>query len=627
MSDEKSLQRRTFLKATGGAATALTLAGCSTTDDAGTSDNGTDDTDGTGGTDDTSGTDDSEKVDGNPDATLQLTNATMSTMDPIKATDTASGEVIQQVFDALMNYPDARIEVEPLLATDYQVSEDFTTYTFNLKEGAKFHNGKTVTAQDFVYSFERLAASDNSRRGYFILDSMSVEHETTTTTNEDGEEVEVYKPGTLGVNAVDDTTLEINLSGPFHSSLEMLAYTAFAALPEGIIGDVEGYDGEMKHATFATENPIGSGPFKFDKWETNTMASVSRFEDYHGETATVAGVHWQIITDPDALYNYGQNKNSDLPSIPTSKYDPSKVSVETTDDLGRQVGSYGPMRNGESVDYLSVPTINTFYIGMNAKNVERPARKAIAYAMNQKEGVEQVFKGRGEAAYHFTPPSIYPGGNKAYQKHAEENYPYGYNETDLESARQVMEDAGYGPNNKYEVTFTTYKSDTWQGLGKLLRDKLSTAHINMKLEEAPFATLLNRGRQGNLAAYSLGWVMDWPAPDNFWGQLAPPSITDTTGGAGGAYVDWDDASGNGSTRAKKAWETIQNNQAPTDADAKKRNEAYVTLEEANWEDMVLLPAYHRVDERFAYDWVDINKFGAGGTSRQKFNTVSVGDRS
>ncbi|MCT9095325.1 ABC transporter substrate-binding protein [Haloarchaeobius sp. HME9146] len=623
MSDEKSLQRRTFLKATGGAATALTLAGCSTTDDPGTTDGGTDDTN---GTDDTKNTDDGDSSGGNTDATFQLTNATMSTLDPIKATDTASGEVIQQVFDPLMNYPNAEVAVEPLLATDFEVSADSRTYTFTLKEGATFHNGDTVTAQDFVYSFERLAASEHTRRDYFILDSMGVKHETKTVTTDDGEETEVYKPGSLAVRAVDDTTLEIELAQPFHSTLEMLAYTAFAAVPEGILGDVKGYDGEMSHKKFATQNPIGAGPFSFETWETNTQAAVTRFDDYHGQTASVARVHWQVITDTDALYNYGQNKNADLAPMPTSKYDPTKVTVEETDDLGRQVGTYGPMRNGETANYLSVPTINTYYIGLNAKNVEEPARKAIAYAMNQQEGVDQVFKGRGKPAYHFTPPSIYPGGASAYDQHAKENYPYGYNTTDLESARQVMKDAGYGPNNKYEVTFTTYQSDTWQGLGKILRDKLSSAHITMKLEEAPFSTLLNRGRSGNLAAFSLGWAMDWPAPDNFWGQLAPPKITDTSDGAAGAYVDWDDAAGSASQRAADAWETISNNQAPTDAAQQKRNDGYVTLEEANWEDMVLLPAYHAVDERFAYDWVDIPKFGGGGDSRQKYNTVSIGSR-
>ncbi|WP_435334285.1 ABC transporter substrate-binding protein [Haloarchaeobius sp. TZWWS8] len=619
MTDNTSIDRRRFLKATGGAASAAAVAGClggdgdseGTETDTGTKTNekATSKT--------TRKSEDREKL----DKTFQLINSTMSTLDPIKATDTASGTVIQQVFDALMNYPNGEVEVEPLLAKDFSVSDDYKTYTFNLKEDVKYHNGDTVTAQDVVYSFERLAASENSRRDYFILSyAMNVKHETDSEGN--------YKPGSLQMEAVDDTTFKFTLTKPFASTMEMLAYTSFSVIPEGIVGDIDGYDGEMSHEEFSTKNPVGAGPFKFENWETNTQASVVRNDDYHGPVPFVKGVHWQVITDPDASYNYGQNKNSDLVSMPTSKYDPSKVKVEKTDDKGRKIGTYGPMRNGMNADYLQYATINSFYIGLNAKNVEAPARKAIAYAMNQKEGVDAVFKGRGQPAYHLTPPGIYPGGAPKYEEHAKSKYPYGYNKTDLESARQVMEDAGYGPDNKYEVTFTTYQSDTWQGLGKILRDKLTNAHINMKLEEAPFSTLLSRGRKGNLAAYSLGWIMDWPAPDNFLGQMVP-KLTDTSqeGGAKGFYLDWDDAESDAAQKASDAWKTIQDNPEPTDSAQQKRNEAYVAMEEASWEDMVLLPAYHRVDERFSYPWVDMPRTGAAGGSRMKYNNVYLNDRS
>ncbi|WP_435359900.1 ABC transporter substrate-binding protein [Haloarchaeobius sp. DFWS5] len=619
MTDNTSIDRRRFLQATGGAASAVAVAGClGGGDGEGTEDPTETGTDMESATEKTDPPEEGREL---SDKTFQLINATMSTLDPIKATDTASGTVIQQIFDALMNYPNGEVEVEPLLAADFEVSDDYKTYTFNLKEGAKYHNGDTVTASDVVYSFERLAASENSRRTYFILAyAMNIAHET----DDEGS----YVPGSLDIEAVDETTLEFTLAKPFASTMEMLAYTSFSVIPEGIVGDVGDYDGEMEYKEFSTQNPIGAGPFKFGKWETNTEAEVTRFEDYHGPVPFIAGVHWQVIPDPDAAYNYGQNKNSDLASMPTSKYDPNLVQIESTDDKGRKIGKYGPMRNGTTANYLQYATINTYYIGLNAKNVETPARKAIAYAMDQKEGVDQVFKGRGQAAYHLTPPGIYPGQAPEYTKHAEENYPYGYNETRLDDARQVMEDAGYGPDNKYEVTFTTYQSDTWQGLGKILRDKLTNAHINMKLEEAPFSTLLNRGRQGNLGAYSLGWIMDWPAADNFLGQMVP-ELTDTSqeGGAQGFYLDWDDAESGAAQEASDAWSTIQNNPEPTDASLQKRNEAYVKMEEANWEDMVLLPAYHSVAERFAYPWVDMPRTGAGGGSRMKFNNVKINERS
>ncbi|WP_458207620.1 ABC transporter substrate-binding protein [Haladaptatus sp. NG-SE-30] len=594
MSEKSNVTRRNFLKATGGAASSVALAGMAGSSAA------------------------EQSNQQGSDTTLQLVNGTMTTIDPVKATDTASGTVIQQVFDSLMNYPNGQVAVEGLLAESQEVSDDFTTYTFSLKQGATFHNGKEVTAQDFVYSWERLAASENSRRSYFILDSIGVKHQTS----EEGE----LNLDSLAVRAPDKYTVEMELEEPFHSTLEMMAYTAFAAVPEGIVGDIPGYEGEMPYQRFATSNPIGAGPFEFDRWQSNNEAVVTRYDDYHGETAKVGGVRWAIIEDDQAAFTYVSNENADVvfnETIPTAQYDPNKVTVQNTDDLGRKSGTYGPLQNGKTMNYLAVPTINAFYLGFNTNAVEKPARQAVAYVLNQQVAVDQVFKGRGEAAYHFTPPRIYPGGAQSYTQHAQNNYPYGYNETQLQQARQVMEDAGYGSNNRYQFTLTTYESTTWQAIAKILRDQLQAAHIDLQLQEAPFSTLLSRGRQGNLQAYTLGWIMDWPAPDNFL-QLLNPPLTDTSRSDPISYTNWSDTEA--ANQATQAWEKIQNNPAPTDQAQSARNEAYVTMEEANWEDVTFLPVYHRVDEEFSYQWVDIPKFGAAGASRQMYNTTTVGSR-
>jgi len=595
MSEKSNMSRRSFLRATGGAASAVALTGTA----AGKA----------------TATTEQDGGDGGSGGTLNLINTgTMSTLDPVKATDTASGRVIQQIFDALMNYPDGAIEVETQLAEGFERSDDFRTYTFNLKQGAQFHGDYgEVTAQDLIYSWERLAASDNSRRAYFILSSIGVQHETDDEGN--------YQPGTLALEAIDDYTLEITLEEPFHATLPILAYTSFAALPEGIVGDIEGYDGDMEYQEFSTSNPIGAGPFEFELWQSNDQAEVSRFSDYHGQTAQVDAVNWRIIEDDNAIYTYAMNQNADYFPIPTPFYDPNKVSVENTDDQGREVGTYGPVRNGETVNYLGVATINAFYLGFNTGQVEKPARQAAAYAMNQQQVIEQIFKQRGEAAYHFTPPSIYPGGPDTYRQHAQENYPYGYDQTQIDQARQVMEDAGYGQNDRYEFTLTIYSgSDTWQQTAQLLRDQLASAHIDMTIESAPFSTLLQRGREGNLQAYSLGWIMDWPAPDNFLQLLNPPQ-TDTSQDAPISYVNWSETEA--AQQATSAYEQIQNSPAPTDEAEQARSEAYITMEEANWEDVVFLPVYHETDERFWYDNAEIEQFGAAGPSRQMYNSVSL----
>jgi peptide/nickel transport system substrate-binding protein len=617
MSD-KNTSRRRFLAATGSVAGAAALAGCS-----GGGSTETETEESGGGEDTPTATEENEG--GSSGKTFNRINSTISTFDPIEATDTASGRVIRQMFDTLLIYENATTTVTNQLATDYEVSEDFTTYTFTLADGATFHNGDELTASDVVYSWERLAQSDNSSRAYFILDSIGVSYETETVT-QDGEETEQYKPGSLAVEAVDDKTLRMELSEPFHATLQMMAYTSFAPVPEGIVGDIEEYEGDISRDEFATSNPVGTGPFELENYESGTEVSVTAVDDHYRGGANIDRVHWQVISKSQAQYNYAMNRNADLFGIPTSFYEPSKVSVEETDAAGRMLGSYGEIRNGSTVNYVGVPTINSFYLGFNMEQVPKPVRQAFAYAANQELFINEVFKGRGQASYHFTPPSIYPGGANEYSSHAEGSYPYGVGEAQQEEAIRVMEEAGYGPDNRVEVQWTSYQSsDAWAEIGQILRDRLSSAYIDLKIERAPFSTLLSRGRNGKLEVYTLGWIADWPAPDNFLQLLNPPQ-TDTSASAPVSYINWnsEDAQADAADQATQAYETVRQNQAPTEEDKQARNEAYVQIEEANWEDVGFLPMYHRIDEMFWYDSLqDFTPPGGMALSRMQFDSVDI----
>lgn len=605
MTDNNSLSRRRFLQATGGAASAVALAGCTDGGDGGSTEETTSDG---GSTEETT-----EPSDGGNENYLQYINSTVTTFDPVAHTDEASAIVINNIHQTLVHYPRGETSTEALLASDYTISDDGLTYTFTLND-ATFHNGDTVTAADVIYSWERLAASEHTRRSSFLLDVLGVEHETETVENSEGEEVERYKPGTLAMEAVSETEIEITLSQPFASAFGMMSYGVFAVHPENIVGDVPGYDGEMEYTEFATKNPVGCGPYVLEEWEQGTSVDVKAFSDYYGGEVKNPGVHWQIIEDADAQWTYTMEKNADAFGIPTSKYDPSLVSVEETDDVGRELGTYGPVRNGATLNYSGVSELVTYYIGFNMAAVPKPVRQAFAYAMNRQVIVEEVFKKRGRSAFHLTPPAIYPGGSSAYDSHVENEYPYGVNESQLDKARQVMEDAGYSEDNKYELQWTQYQSPTWESMANILRDQLAAAHIDMKIESAPFATLTQRGRQGNLEVYTLGWGADYPAADNFL-QLLNPAETVTGGDSAPiSYLNWTEENGDMAQAATDAWQKILDNKAPTDAAAEARAEAAVTMETANWEDVGFINIYHPKGESFWYDWIDYQPPGAMGGS-------------
>ncbi|SFL34852.1 peptide/nickel transport system substrate-binding protein [Halogranum rubrum] len=610
MAASDELTRRRFLLATGGVGSAVALAGCSSQNDPSNDDGGTADT----GTE--SETETTESTSGNGDTsstqTLNLLSSGVRTLDPIPATTSSDAEVGVNIFDGLITYPNGEPNVEALLATDYEISDDGTTYQFSLKDGVTFHNDATFSAADVVYSWERLAASPNSGRDYYLLSTLGVAHETDDEGN--------YVPGSMAVEALDESTLEVTLTEPFHAALQVMAYSAFAVLPEGVVGDIDGYEGEMSQEEFAT-NPVGCGPFEFESYTSGTSVSVTRFDGYHGTKASVAGVKWSVIPDPSAQYNAAMNENLDAFDIPTSQYDSAKISVSETDDRGREVGTYGPARNGKTLNYLRVPTISSSYIGFNTEIIPKPVRQAVAYVANQQLFNERVFKSRNVAATHFTPPTIYPGGVAEYEKHAE-NYPYGVDETRLDEARAVLEEAGYSDSNRFEFTLSTYTAE-WESVAKILRDQLTSVYVDVVIKRTDFSVLANQLVNGNAEAYTLGWSFDWPTPDNFLQLLYPPK-TDTSSGNNVGFTNWGGT--DAATRATEAWdEKVASNPGPSDAAEQARNEAYVVIEEANWEDMVQLPVYHESEELFSYDRLSFPKFGSGGSYRQKKNEFTLSE--
>ena len=142
------------------------------------------------------------------------------------------------------------------------------------------------------------------------------------------------------------------------------------------------------------------------------------FDDYHGEGASFDGIDYAILSETQATYNRFLNQNADVGGVPTSQYQADSVSIEETDDIGREVGTYD-LENGETVNYAKVPELGTYYIAFNMEEVPKAVRQAMAYVINREEFMANVFKDRFEPAFHLTPPQIFPGGVEAYDQHVQ----------------------------------------------------------------------------------------------------------------------------------------------------------------------------------------------------------------
>jgi ABC-type transport system substrate-binding protein len=564
--------------------------------------NGDSNGDGNGGDGDSDGGDGDgnggDGGDGEPNV-LSLSIPEAANFDPVRIKGDGSQIVSDHVFSELFTLPQGGIDPTAQLVTDYTVSDDGRTYTFTLRDDVTFHNGDRLTAQDFVYSWERLAASDNSQEGETILEGgFQIAHDTTTETV-DGEEQDVYEPGSLAVEAVDEQTLEVTLDSPFYDALFWFAYGSLSPVPEGIVGDVEGYEGEMDYAEFSSQSPVGTGPYRIDTVETGTEVTVTADDEYHGDQPGPDQISMQVVTNTDAVYRRAMNRNVDVFQLPNSRFDPSKVSIDETLSLSQEVGTYGPLENGETANYVTWDEAYTAYFIFDCSRVEKPIRQALNYAVNQENFVDQGFRGVGEPAYHQSPPTVYPGGKEAYDQHAQENFPYGYREAQIDQARSVMEDAGYGENNRASITLTLYNDrnpDAYSRIANLIRSKAETIYVDVQIDRAPFNTIIDEAISGNLDMYTLGNGLEYPSPQDMLKFGRPYE---------GNLVRWREDPSDASARAADAWNRIQNNLQPTEAAQQARSEAYIEMEEAIWEDAIYLTNYHPRGQQWWYDRVDV----------------------
>jgi|GEM_PF-655259 len=470
------------------------------------------------------------------DSELNLIAGSFDEFDPIMSTDMESSRTIRQMYEGLVAYPAGVPELENDLLDDFEVSDDNLTWTFEIKEGIEYHDGREVTAQDFKYSWRRAVESEFAERANFVLDApngLGLDHQMHEGTDGAGED------GT-GITVVDDYTLEITVRNPNPDVLDILTYSAFYVIPEGLVGDIEGYDGEISHDEFRTETVVGTGPFTLDEFNVGEDVRLEAADSYWGEEANLDAVHWEIIEESEAIWTYGAVEgNADIFAVPTAQYEPDAIDAEE-DDRGREVGTYDPSNIDEEVNYLAVSELSIFYFGLNAENVPKAGRQAFAYVTNHEELVNEVFAERGLEAFSFLPPGIWPRDTDHYNEWVD-TWPYGTNETDTDSAREVLEEAGYSDNDPLEVQLTTYQSAVFQQAAELTRDKLAGTPMEISLDQSQFSTLQSRGEDGDLEVYSLGWIWSWVSPAYGHFSLEPEN-TDTSvmpEETNGFYLDWD----------------------------------------------------------------------------------------
>ncbi|WP_336067394.1 ABC transporter substrate-binding protein [Nitratireductor rhodophyticola] len=402
----------------------------------------------------------------------------VSTLDPAIGYDWQNWSMIKSLFDGLMDYVPGTTELRPEIAESYEISEDGTVFTFKLRDGVKFHNGRDLTAEDVKYSIERTVNPKTQSPGAGFFGSIKG-FEEASSGNADG---------LSGITVVDDHTIKFELSRPDATFLHVLALNFAHVVPKE---EVE------KHGADFGKHPVGSGAFKLAEWTLGQRLVFERFEDYWNPgVPKLDQIIFEVGQEPVVALLRLQNGEVDVPGdgIPPAKFIEVKNDPKFKDLI---------IQGGQ---------LHTGYVTMNVKmepfdKVE--VRKAVNMAIN-KDRILRIINGRAVAANQPLPPSM-PGYAKDY-----EGYAY-----DPEAAKALLAEAGLADG--FETELYVMNTDPQPRIAQAIQQDLKAIGINASIKSLAQANVIAAGGEEDQAPMiwsgGMAWIADFPDPSNFYGPI------------------------------------------------------------------------------------------------------------
>ncbi len=401
-------------------------------------------------------------------------------LDPHVVTGFPEYRVIKAILEGLVSeHPSDSGDVEPGVAERWESNADYSVWTFYLRE-AQWSNGDPITANDFVYAYRRIL---NPEFGapyasmLYVMEGAQAYHEG---------ELENFDE--VGVEALDEHTLEIRLQGPTpHFPLMLTHYTWFPLHQRTI----EAFDAFSRRDTGWTlpSNHVGNGPFILVEWRPNQRITVAKNSYYWDvDQLELQAIEFYPIQDrqtEERMFQTGQLHKTD--TVPFNSRD--------------------QYREREDPAFREDPFFATGYIGLNLNHevLSNPkVREALSLAVDRDRIVERVTRS-GRAAEGFVPPGIegYP-----YQKHLEH---------DPAAARKLLEEAGFpGGEGIPRLNMVVANVDTSRTLAEVLQSMWAEElGIRVQIQNREWQVLISDMDSGNFDFFLISWVGDYLDPATF----------------------------------------------------------------------------------------------------------------
>ncbi len=410
-------------------------------------------------------------------------------LDPADVTDGESISRTDNIFESLVEYTEGGTDIQPALATSWEVSNDGLDITFNLRKNVKFHDGTDFNADAVVFSFERQYNTSNPYHDYGEWAYWSYMYYDIDY-----------------VEKINDYKIIIHLK---NSNAAIM--TSLAMFTVAIVSPTNA----EKWGEDAFKHPVGTGPFKFVEWIKDDHITVEANENYWRARPTLDKIIFRVIEDPSArllAIQAGEIHGMEYP-------DPSSFDLIKSDsDLQLLTQA------GMNVGYLAMNTGYGYYdenengVQDSDENwVETPGyfepltnklvRKAINYAIDKNSIIDNLYKGTAIVAKNGMPPFML-GYN-------DDIVDYSY---DPDMAKDLLEEAGY-PNGFNTTLWVMPVSRPYMfdppKIAEAIQSYLADVNINVELYQIDWSTYLEETENGNHPMCLLGWTGDNGDPDNF----------------------------------------------------------------------------------------------------------------
>jgi len=409
------------------------------------------------------------------DATVLVGHgADVLTLDPARATDAESAEVTEQIFDHLVRYRRNSTDVEPSLATSWEVSGDGKSWTFHLRDHVQFHDGTPLDADAVVFSFDRQRDPTNP----FHQNDFTYWEATFRNIQQ--------------VQKIDRLTVRINIERPYAPFLANLAMFPVSVVSPTAV---------KKWGADFYKHPVGTGPFKFIEWSPGERVTLAANPTYWDGAPEIQHLAFLAIRDPRQRLVALEGDAIDVAEN-LSPQDLQFVSLHPGLELHRIAGN------------------NVGYLAMNVTHPpfdDPRVRRAVNYAINKTAIVKLIYQGLAVPATSPVPPSLWGHIDEPLYKY------------DPKAAIKLLKEAGYTPPPPGKPRPRLYTMDTPrtympapETVARIVQHNLRDVGIEIDVVKEDINAHVQLTQEGKHDLCLLGWTADTPDPDNFLYLLFDP---------------------------------------------------------------------------------------------------------